>query len=90
MKSLNPSLASAALISKTYVLGSIQDLRRDAGALQVGMNQLVAAFGRGEQNPAEREDLTKSMSRIKVQAEGAAGLINYAEQIADQLQRLGG
>jgi hypothetical protein len=30
------------------------------------------------------------MSRIKVQAEGAAGLINYAEQIADQLQRLGG
>ncbi len=90
MKSVNPPMASAALISKTRVLGSIQDLRRDAGALQVGMNQLVAAFERGEQNPTEREDLTKSMSRIKVEAEGAVGFINYAEQIADQLQRLGG
>ncbi len=83
-------MASAALISKTRVLGSIQDLRRDAGTLQVGMNQLFAAIGRGEQNPTEREDLTKSMMRIKVEAEGAIGFINYAEQIADQLQRLGG
>ena len=54
------------------------------------MNQLFTAIGRGEQNPTEREDLTKSMMRIKVEAEGAIGFINYAEQIADQLQRLGG
>ena len=90
MQSVNPPMASAALISKTRVLGSIQDLRRDAGTLQVGMNQLFTAIGRGEQNPTEREDLTKSMMRIKVEAEGAIGFINYAEQIADQLQRLGG
>ena len=82
---------SGSLTAMLKALGKLEpDLRREAGALQVGMNQLVAAFGRGEQNPAEREDLTKSMSRIKVQAEGAVGLINYAEQIADQLQRLGG
>ena len=90
MKSLNPSFASAALLSKTRVLGSVQDLRRDAGSLQVGINQLVAASGRGEPNPTDREDQNISMARIKVEAEGAIGLINYAEQIADQLQRLGG
>ncbi len=90
MKSLNPSIASAALLAKTRVLGSVQDLRRDAGSLQVGITQLVAASVRGEPNPTDREDQNISMARIKVEAEGAIGLINYAEQIADQLQRLGG
>jgi len=90
IQSLNPSLASAALLAKTRVLGSIQDLRRDSGLLQVGMSQLVDALTRGEENPTDRGNSVESLSRIKVQAEGALGLINYAEKIANQLQRLGG
>jgi len=90
MRSLNPSMSSAALLAKTRVLGSIQDLRRDSGLLQVGMSQLVAALTRGEANPTDRGNSVESLSRIKVQAEGALGLINYAEKIANQLQRLGG
>ena len=89
MRSLNPSMSSAALLAKTRVLGSIQDLRRDSG-LQVGVSQLVAALTRGEANPTDRGNSVESLSRIKVQAEGALGLINYAEKIANQLQRLGG
>ncbi len=90
MKSLNPSLASGALLAKTRVLASAQDLRRDAGSMQIGLNQLIAAMSRGETTPPNREDLSKLMARIKVEAEGATGLINYAQQIADQLARLGG
>ncbi len=88
--SLKPSMASAALLARTRVLGSIQDLRRDAGLLKTGMMQLVDAFSRGEENPQDRGDMVNSLSRIKGEAENAADLIKYAERIAAQLQRLGG
>jgi hypothetical protein len=83
-------MASAALLARTRVLGSIQDLRRDAGLLKTGMMQLVDAFSRGEENPQDRGDMVNSLSRIKGEAENAADLIKYAERIAEQLQRLGG
>ena len=88
--SLKPSMSSAALLARTRVLGSIQDLRRDAGSLKTGMMQLVDAFSRGEENPQDRGDMVNSLSRIKVEAESATDLIHYAEHIAAQLQRLGG
>ena len=88
--SLKPSMASAALLARTRVLGSIQDLRRDAGLLKTGMVQLVDAFSRGEENPQDRGDMVNSLSRIKGEAESATDLIKYAEHIAAQLQRLGG
>ncbi|MCE9620265.1 MAG: hypothetical protein K8R92_10200 [Planctomycetes bacterium] len=89
MQAESPAAASSALLARTRVQGAIQDLRRDAGALQVGMIELVSALQRGETNPPERDDMSKTMSRIKVEAEGAVGLINYAEQISAQLERLG-
>ena len=88
--SLKPSMSSAALLARTRVLGSIQDLRRDAGSLKTAMMQLVDAFSRGEENPQDRGDMVNSLSRIKVEAESATDLIKYAEHIAAQLQRLGG
>ncbi|MSR33564.1 MAG: hypothetical protein EXS12_01990 [Phycisphaerales bacterium] len=88
MKSLNPALASAALLAKTQVLGSIQDVRRAAGELQIAMTQLVNALPPEQFNPQNPEQ--ERLNRINVEAKGASGLINYAEQIADQLQRLGG
>ena len=51
---------------------------------------LAAPDPQPQTNPTDREDQNISMARIKIEAEGAIGLINYAEQIADQLQRLGG
>ena len=87
---LKPSMASAALLARTRVLGSIQDLRRDAGLLKTGMMQLVDAFSRGEENPQDRGDMVNSLSRIKGEAESATDLIKYAEHISAQLQRLGG
>ena len=86
IQSLNPSLASAALLAKTRVLGSIQDLRREGGSSQIALTQLFAAQSTEQLNPQE----TQRLARITVEAKGALGLINYAEQITDQLQRLGG
>ena len=86
IQSLNPSLASAALLAKTRVLGSIQDLRREGGSSQLALTQLFAAQSTAQLNPQE----TQRLARITTEAKGALGLINYAEQITDQLQRLGG
>ena len=86
IQSLNPSLASAALLAKTRVLGSIQDLRREGGSSQIALTQLFAVQSTEQLNPQE----TQRLARITVEAKGALGLINYAEQITDQLQRLGG
>ena len=64
------------------------DCRHGAGRYYLAY--LVAPDPQPQTNPTDREDQNISMARIKVEAEGAIGLINYAEQIADQLQRLGG
>jgi hypothetical protein len=90
IQTATPALAKAATQAKAQVDDAIDDLRHDAGALQVGMVELVLAFDRGEANPPGRGDVATTMSRIKLEADGASGLIYYAEQIGDQLKRLGG
>ena len=60
------------------------------GADRYYLVYLAAPDPQPQTNPTDREDQNISMARIKIKAEGAIGLINYAEQIADQLQRLGG